>query len=147
MANIIAGMESMWDAFLYFIRFGVIPPVFYELLPLFMALLALYKGVKLLRTLRPGMVCRASLGCNRCELLYAVGLSACGLSSMHILLTLRKWFIAAGCTPGHGYAALLHCLYDSAGLFFLFWVSHRCLDCLQAHSAFDQFPICKGRRS
>ena len=142
--DLYAGMISCFQGLVFFIRHGDVPVSFYRLVPTIMSIASLYFGIKLLRTLKPGMVCRASLGCDRCELLYAVGLGSSGVALLYILLLIKAWATDTLHPPASS-EVMLHCLYDTAGQFFAAWVSYRCLGCLVAHKRIDLEPVCKGR--
>ena len=128
----------------HFIQYGSIPAVAFSSVPLIAAIAAIFMGVRLLRKLEPGMVCRASLGCDRCELLYSVGLGSTAFPLIYIIMEL-KWLASENYAKISSFDEILWCSWEAAVMFFMTWASYRSIHCLEAHCNFDSFPVCRGR--
>lgn len=133
-----------WAYLKHFIQYGSIPAVAFSSVPLIAAMAAIFMGVRLLRKLEPGMVCRASLGCDRCELLYSVGLGSTAFPLIYIIMEL-KWLASENYTKISSFDEVLWCSWEAAVMFFMAWASYRSIHCLGAHCSFDPFPVCRGR--
>ena len=144
MQNLTLFLSDFYNWLKYFTRFGEIPVIFFSVFPVLAAVAAFFSGCHLLKKLAPGMVCRASLGCDRCELLYAVGLGSMAFSLIYIIMELR-WLIAGNYLKISSLDELLRSTWEASVMFFLAWISFRSTHCLDAHCSFDPFPVCKGR--
>lgn len=128
----------------YFVRFGEIPIIAFSVFPLFASVSSFVSGALLLHKLKPGMVCRASLGCDRCEFLYSLGLGSVGFSFIYFIMELR-WIIQKSYLRVSSLDELLWSTLEGALFAFLSLLCYRGISCLRAHTAFDPFPICRGR--
>ena len=128
----------------YFVRFGEIPIIVFSILPLFASVSAFVAGSLLLHKLKPGMVCRASMGCDRCEFLYSLGLGSVGFSFIYFVMEVR-WILQKSYLKVSSLDELLWSTLEGALFAFLSLLCYRGINCLRAHTAFEPFPICRGR--
>ena len=138
-------MSTLFNKTIYFAQYGEVPPVLVSAFPLLFAVCALYLGCKLLNRLKPGMVCRASLGCDRCELLYSIGLGSAGFSAIYIVLE-AKWVVSGAYNQISSLDSILWSTLSAGVMFFLAWASYRSLHCLGTHCNYSSLSSCKGRQ-
>lgn len=135
--------NEILGSLVHFAKYGEVPPALISAFPLIFAVAACYLGCKLLHRLKPGMVCRASLGCDRCELLYSIGLGSAGFSALYIVLE-AKWVLSGAYNQISSLDSILWSTLSAAVMFFLAWASYRSLHCLGTHCNYSSLSSCKG---